>query len=74
MPYVIDMSRPPLPRFRADLQVVIDVSALDADDAERRLAVIADEIAARLSKSTFARLEGKPNAVLVALASEPVTQ
>jgi hypothetical protein len=36
--------------------------------------VIADEIAARLSKSTFARLEGKPNAVLVALASEPVTQ
>ena len=57
------MTKQPLPRYRADIQVVIEVSAADFDAAEDRLDRIANEIKDRLSKTTFRRLPGKPEVV-----------
>lgn len=59
-----------LPVFRADIQVVLDVSAADYDEAVERLADIAAEIETRLRRSTFQRLPGKPR-VEYAIALEP---
>ena len=67
------MSRQPLPRFRADVQVVVDVSAKDYDQAVGRLETVAREIASRLNKTTFQRLPGKPQ-VDYAVALEPSQQ
>ena len=68
------MTRQPLPRFRGDIQLVIDLSAMDQDEAERRMRAIADAVMARLDKSTFKRLAGKPEIVLAEPSSECVPQ
>ena len=54
------VTRQPLPRFRADIQVVVDISAADHEQAAARLEAVARHIEQRLAKTTFQRLPGKP--------------
>ena len=58
--YDKSMTRDPLPRFTTTLHLTVELSAKDEDEADERLDRITDEIQARLRKSTFQRLPGKP--------------
>ena len=54
------MTREPLPRFRADLRLVVDISAKDEQEAEQRLRDVLAFIEQRCDRTTFKRLAGMP--------------
>jgi hypothetical protein len=54
------MTKPPLPRYITTVHLTVELSAKDYEDAEQRLHKIVGDIQARLRKSTFRRLPGKP--------------
>lgn len=60
------MTRTAQPRHVADVQVVIDIGALDEDQAEERLAAVVEFIESRLDRSTFQRLPGRPRLSYIA--------
>ena len=52
------MARPPLPRYRVDLNLVLEFSAKDLADADRRLGRLLDDLRPRLSTLVEARRVG----------------
>lgn len=54
------MTREPLPRYITTVHLTVELSAKDDEQADQRLDRIVGEIQARLRKSTFTRLPGKP--------------
>jgi hypothetical protein len=61
MRYGKRMTKPPLPRYIADIRLVVEISGEDEADAEQRLAAVQDFIETRLGRTTFHRLAGKPS-------------
>lgn len=59
-------------RFRCDLDLVIELSAVDDVDASRKLAAIRAFVVDRLKVTTFARLPGRPSVELVAILEDTI--
>lgn len=70
--YDKDMTREPLPRFRADLRLVVDIAAKDEQEAEQRLNLALDFIMGRCDRTTFKRLAGMPSVDYADIASDVV--
>lgn len=58
--YAKSMTREPLPRYITTVHLTVELSAKDEAEADHRLDRIVDEIQARLRKTTFQRLPGRP--------------
>lgn len=54
------MTRTPQPRFIADVRLVVEISGVTSEEAERRLEAVLDFLQDRVSRSTFTRLAGQP--------------
>lgn len=59
------MARPTLPRYRADLRIVVELSAEDADHADQRLEALADLLRPRLEAAVRGARIGASRAIVV---------